>query len=74
MKTNDINKRIDVVAAKAKALNLKTTARLHHAVAEAGLRLQKTAEKVAESAEDLAFRVQQLTKQTAPKPVRKQAR
>ena len=37
MKTTDINKRIDVVAAKAKALNIKTSARLHGAVATAGL-------------------------------------
>jgi len=74
MKTTDINKRIDVVAARAKSLNIKTSARLHRAVAQAGLRLQKTAEKVAESAEELAFRAQQLAKQAAPKPVRKQAR
>jgi hypothetical protein len=74
MKTTDINKRIDVVAAKAKALNIKTSARLHGAVATAGLRLQKTAEKVAESAEELALRAQHLAKQVAPKPVRRRAR
>jgi len=74
MKTTDINKRIDVVAAKAKTLNIETSARLHRAVAKAGLRLQKTAEKMAESAEELAFRAQQIAKQAAPKPVRKQAR
>ena len=74
MKTTDINKRIDVVAAKAKTLNIETSARLHRAVAKAGLRLQKTAEKVAESAEELAFRAQQIAKHAAPKPVRKQAR
>jgi hypothetical protein len=74
MKTTDINKRIDVVAAKAKALNIKTSAGLHRAVAQAGLKLQQTAEKVAESAQELAFRAHQLAKHTAPKPVRKQAR
>jgi hypothetical protein len=74
MKPTDINRKIDVVAAKAKALNLKTSARFQRAVAEAELKLQKTARKVAESAEELAVRAQQLAKQVAPKPVRKQAR
>ena len=74
MKTTDINKRIDVVAAKAKALNIKTSARLHRAVAKAGIRLQKTAQKVAESADELALRAQHLAKQAAPKPVRRRAR
>jgi hypothetical protein len=73
MKATDINKRIDVVAAKAKALNIKTSARWNRAVAKAELRLQKTAEKVAESAEELALRAQQLAKQVAPKPVRRRA-
>lgn len=70
MKTSDINKKIDVVAAKAKALNIKTSAQWHRAVAKAELRLQKTAKKVADSAEELAVRAQQLAKQVAPKPVR----
>ena len=74
MKTTDINKRIDVVAAKAKALNIKTSARLHRAVAQAGLRLQRTAEKVAESAEELSLRAQQLAKHVAPKPARPRVR
>lgn len=74
MKTRDINKRIDVVAAKAKALNLKATDRLHLAVARAGYKLQETAEKVAQSAEDLAIRAEQLAKHVSPKPVRKHAR
>lgn len=73
MKTSEINKKIDVVAAKAKALNIKTSAQFQRAVAKAESRLQKTAEKVAESAEELAYRAQQLAKQVAPKPVRKQA-
>ena len=74
MKTTEINKRIDVVAAKAKALNIKTSARWHRAVAQAELRLQKAAEKVAESAEELSVRAQQLAKQVAPKPVQRRAR
>ena len=73
MKTTDINKRIDVVAARAKALNIKTSARLHRALAKAGIRLEKTAGKVAESAHELALRAQQLAKQAAPKPVRRRA-
>ncbi|HZJ52896.1 MAG TPA: hypothetical protein VFD38_02060 [Myxococcaceae bacterium] len=74
MKTKDINKKIDVVAAKAKALNIKASDRLHLALANAGFKLQETAEKVAESAEELAIRAQQLAKQVSPKPVRKQVR
>ena len=74
MRTTEINKRIDVVAAKAKALNIKTSARLHRAVAQAELKLQKAAEKVAESAEELSVRAQQLAKQVAPKPVQRRAR
>ncbi len=74
MKTRDINKRIDVVAAKAKALNIKATDKLHLAVARAGYKLQETAEKMAESAEELAIKAQQLAKHLSPKPVRKQAR
>ena len=74
MKTTDINKRIDVVAARAKALNIKTSARVHRAVAKAELRLQKTAETVAESAEELAVRAHQLDKQVAPKPIRTRGR
>jgi hypothetical protein len=63
-----------VVAAKAKALNIKASDTLHLAVAKAGYALQETAEKVAESAEELAIRAQQLAKQVTPKPVRKQVR
>ncbi|HTS80543.1 MAG TPA: hypothetical protein VMH40_08085 [Myxococcaceae bacterium] len=74
MKTRDINKKIDVVAAKAKALNLKASTRLHRAVAKAGWQLQKTAEKVAGSADELAFRAEQLAKQLAVKPVRRPSR
>ena len=73
MKTSEINKRIDVVAAKAKALNVKTSARLHRAVVKAERSLQKTAEKLAESAEELSVRAQQLAKQVAPKPVSRRA-
>jgi len=72
MKTKDINRKIDVVAAKAKALNIKASDKLHLAVAKAGYALQETAEKVAESAEELSIRAQQLAKQVSPKPVRKQ--
>ena len=74
MKTKDINKKIDVVAAKAKALNIKASDKLHLAVARAGFKLQETAEKVAESAEELAIRAQQLAKQVSPKPVRRHVR
>jgi len=74
MKTRDINKRIDVVAAKAKALNIKATDKLHLAVARAGYKLQETAEKVAQSAEELAIRAEQLAKHVSPRPVRKHAR
>jgi hypothetical protein len=74
MKTKDINKQIDVVAAKAKALNTKASDRLHLALANAGFRLQETAEKVAESAEELAIRAQAIAKEISPKPVRKQIR
>jgi hypothetical protein len=74
MKTKEINKRIDVVAAKAKALNIKASDKLHLAVARAGYKLQETAEKVAESAEELAIRAEHLAKQVAPKPVRKSVR
>jgi len=74
MKTKDINKQIDVVAAKAKALNIKASDRLHLALAIFLFKLQETAEKVAESAEELAIRAQALAKQVAPKPVRKQVR
>ena len=74
MKTSEINKRIDVVAAKAKALNIKTSARLHRAVVKAERSLQKTATKLAESAEELSLRAQQLAKQVAPKPVARRAR
>jgi hypothetical protein len=74
MKTTEINKQIDVVAAKAKALNIRTSARLHRAVAKAEFKFQKAAEKVAESAEELSVRVQQLAKQVAPKPVQRRAR
>ncbi len=74
MKTKDINRKIDVVAARAKALNIKATDKLHLAVARAGYALQGTAEKLAESAEELAIRAQHLAKQVTPKPVRKQVR
>jgi len=74
MKTRDFNKRIDVVAAKAKALNIKATDKLHLAVARAGYKLQETAEKVAQSAEELAIRAEQLAKHVSPRPVRKHAR
>lgn len=74
MKTKDINKRIDVVAARAKALNLKASNKVHLALANAGYKLQATAEKVAESAEELAIRAQQLAKQVSPKPVRRHVR
>lgn len=74
MKTRDINKKIDLVAAKAKALNIQATDKLHLAVARAGYKLQETAAKVAESAEELAIRAQQLAKHASPKPVRKHAR
>lgn len=74
MKTIEINKRIDVVAAKAKALNIKTSARFHRAVIKAELKLQKAAEKVAESAEELSARAQQLARQVAPKSVQRRAR
>jgi hypothetical protein len=74
MKTRDINKRIDVVAAKAKALNIKATDKLHLAVARAGYKLQETAEKVAQSAEELAIRAEQLAKHVSPRPVRRHAR
>ena len=74
MKTREINKRIDRVAARAKALNVKASGKLHQAVAKAGLALQETAEKLAESADELAIRAQHLAKQISPKPVRKHAR
>jgi hypothetical protein len=74
MKTRDINKRIDVVAAKAKALNIKASDKLHLAVARSGYKLQETAERVAVSAEELAIRAQHLAKQVSPKPVRKSVR
>jgi len=74
MKTTEINKQIDVVAARAKALNIKTSAQMHRAVAKAELRIQKTAKTVAESAEQLALRARQLAKQLAPKPVRARTR
>ena len=74
MKTKDINKQIDVVAARAKALNIKVSDRLHLALANAGFKLQETAEKMADSAEELAIRAQAIAKQAAPKPVRKQVR
>ena len=74
MKTRDFNKKIDLVAAKAKALNIKASDKLHLAVARAGLQLQKTAVKLADSAEDLAVRAQHLARHAAPKPVRKSAR
>jgi hypothetical protein len=75
MKTKDFNKRIDVVARKAKALNTKASDRLHLALANAGFKLQETAEKVARNAEELAIRAQHLAKQVSPKPVaRKHAR
>jgi hypothetical protein len=74
MKTTDINKKIDLVAAKAKALNIRTSLQLHRALVKAESQLQKTAEKVAENAEELAFRAQQLAKHVSPKPVRRQAR
>ena len=71
MKTRDINKQIDLVAAKAKALNIKASDKLHLAVARAGFRLQETAEKLADSAEDLAIRAAQLAKHASPRPVRR---
>lgn len=74
MKTKDFNKKIDMVAAKAKAFNIKANDRLHLALANAGFKLQETAEKVAENAEELAIRAQAIAKQVAPKPVRKQVR
>ena len=74
MKTREFNKKIDLVAAKAKALNIKASDKLHLAVARAGLQLQKTAVKLADSAEDLAARAQHLARHAAPKPVRKSAR
>lgn len=75
MKTKDLNRKIDVVARKAKALNIKASTQLHKAVARAGLALQETAEKVAANAEELAIRAQHLAKQVSPRPVaRKQAR
>ena len=66
MKTKDFNKKIDLVAAKAKALNIKATDRIHLALANAGFKLQETAEKVAESAEELAIQAQAIAKQVAP--------
>ncbi len=74
MKAKDINKRIDVVAARAKAINIQASNRLHKALAKAGFKLQATAEKVAESAEELAVRAEQLAKQIGPKPVRRHVR
>jgi DNA-binding ferritin-like protein len=74
MKTTEINRQIDVVAARAKALNIKTSAQMHRAVAKAELRIQKTAKTVADSAEQLALRARQLAKQLAPKPVRARTR
>jgi hypothetical protein len=69
MKTKDINKSIDVVAETAKELNLKASIKLHKAMAQAGYALQETAEKVAQSAEELAWRAGQLARQASPKPV-----
>jgi hypothetical protein len=74
MKTRDVNKKIDLVAAKAKAFNNQASRKLHLAVARAGVQLQKTAAKLADSAEDLAARAQHLARYTAPKPVRKSVR
>lgn len=74
MKTRDFNRKIDLVAARAKALNIKATDKLHLAVARAGKQLQKTAERLADSAEELAVRAQHLARQTARKPVRKVTR
>ena len=74
MRTTEINKRIDLVAAKAKALNIRTSAQLHRAVANAEVKLQKAAEKVAESAEELSQRAQQLARQVAPKPAQRRVR
>ena len=74
MKTKDFNKKIDLVAAKAKALNIKASDKLHLAVARAGFQLQKTAEKLSDSAEDLAVRAQHLARQASPKTVRRHAR
>ncbi len=74
MKTRDFNKKIDLVAAKAKALNIKASDKLHLAVARAGLQLQKTAEKLADSAEELAVKAHHLARQASPRPVRKNVR
>ncbi|HVP60230.1 MAG TPA: hypothetical protein VMT11_06710 [Myxococcaceae bacterium] len=75
MKTKDFNKKIDVVAARAKALNIKASTELHRAVAKAGYALEGTAKKLAASADELAMRAQHLAKQVAPKPaIRKHAR
>ncbi|HUM10005.1 MAG TPA: hypothetical protein VLT82_03545 [Myxococcaceae bacterium] len=74
MKTKDFNKKIDLVAARAKALNIKASDQLHLAVARAGLQLQKTAQKLADSAEELAVKAHHLARQASPKPVRKSVR
>ena len=74
MKTKDFNKKIDLVAARAKAFNLQASDKLHLAVARAGFKLQETAEKLAESAEDLAVRAQHLARQASPRSVRKNVR
>jgi vacuolar-type H+-ATPase subunit E/Vma4 len=67
MKTQDINRTIDVVAEKAKEINIKASDRFHLAAAKAGRTLQETAEKVAQSAQELASRAGQLAREAAPR-------
>jgi hypothetical protein len=67
MKTQDINKKIDVVAEKAKEINIKASDQFHLAAAKAGRTLQETAQKVAQSARELAARAGQLAREAAPK-------
>lgn len=75
MRSNDLNRKIDVVARKAKALNIRASKELQRAVTKAGQALQETAEKISANAEELAIRAQHLAKQVSAKPVaRKHAR
>jgi methyl-accepting chemotaxis protein len=69
MKTQDINKKIDDVAEKAKEINIKASDRFHQAAVKAGRALQETAEKVAQSAQELASKAEQLAREASPKRV-----
>lgn len=67
MKTQDINKKIDVFAEKAKEINVKASDQFHLAATKAGRAVQEVAEKVAQSAQELASRAGQLAREVSPK-------